>query len=176
MSRGVLERLILEIGRPNFERPTLVQNLERPLCFNITARVHCQRGLTVEHSPLKKLHGLLVAMTSGVLKQGAKIFSQLGPNTLPRYELGLAKFLRGGKLHPIRRKSVLHQARAERFGGGVVREYGYEYGAHGGDDRPLPGLPASATREVACRTGPNSTPAQYYRAVDAFRFFWCDGL
>jgi hypothetical protein len=85
MSRGMLERLILEIGLPNLDWVTLVQKLHGPLRFNVAARLHGKCRLSIQHGTLKELHRTLVAMRAGMLKQLPKIFSQLSPNALSRH-------------------------------------------------------------------------------------------
>lgn len=127
----MLERLTVEIGVANLEGIALVQKFERPLCFDVTARLHGECGLTIQHSALQELHRALVTVTTGMLKQIAEIFGQLGPDPVSRYELDLPEFLAGGELHPIRRESVLHQVSAESFRGGMVFEHCYKYCAHG---------------------------------------------
>jgi hypothetical protein len=85
MSRGMLERLILEVSLPNLDRIALVQKLYGPLRFDVAARLHGKRRLSIQHGTLKQQYRALIAMNTGMLKQLPEIFSQLGPIALSRH-------------------------------------------------------------------------------------------
>jgi hypothetical protein len=85
MSGGVFERLTLEISLPNLDWVTLVQKLHGPLRFNLAARLHGKCGLSIQHGTLKDVHRTLVSLSTGMLKQLPKIFSQLRSNALSRH-------------------------------------------------------------------------------------------
>jgi hypothetical protein len=68
LGSGVLERLTLEIGMADLEGVALIQKSEGPLCFDVTARLHGECGLTVQHCTLQELYRVLVTMTTGMLK------------------------------------------------------------------------------------------------------------
>jgi hypothetical protein len=131
MSRGMLERLILEVSLPNLDRIALVQKLYGPLRFDVAARLHGKRRLSIQHGTLKELHRTLVAMSIGMLKQLPKIFSQLSPNALSRHQLHLPQFLEGREFHSIRREPILDEPRAKPLRRGVICKHCYKYCAHG---------------------------------------------
>jgi hypothetical protein len=131
MSRGVLERLILEVSLPNLDRVALVEKLHGPLRFDVAARLHGKCRLSSQHGTLKLLYRALIAINTGMLKQLPKIFSQLGPIALSRHQLHLPQFLEGCKFHSIRREPILDKPRAKPLRRGVICKHCYKYCAHG---------------------------------------------
>src|SRR3569833_36647 len=136
---GVLKRLLLQAGAAQRDGASLIQKLQSAARLEVPTWVHGNRCFPLEHGSLKQLNGRLALATgpASALEQLAEVFGLLLAHARSRHEMDLPELLSGGELHPICWKSILHEAGANRFGGGVIAERCYKYCTHGSQTATL---------------------------------------